>query len=77
MTFDGKLNVNGLRAALRNYAEHLANLKPDAILLQEIRAFPEHCPKTGKSPKAGTAWHPAEKQATLASRRGRRTSTKW
>lgn len=56
-------NVNGLRAALRkNYAEHLANLKPDAILLQEIRAFPEQLPKDWQEPEGWhVTWHPAEK----------------
>ena len=38
-------NVNGLRAALRKgFSEHLQQIAPDVILLQEVRARPEQLP---------------------------------
>ena len=38
-------NVNGLRAALRKgFERHLAEIRPDVLLLQEIRVHPEQLP---------------------------------
>ena len=56
-------NVNGLRAALRKgFAEHLARLDPDVLLLQEVRAFPEQLPDLWINPSGyHVLWHPAQK----------------
>ncbi|MBB6441546.1 exodeoxyribonuclease III [Phycisphaera mikurensis] len=58
-------NVNGLRAALKKgFAEELARLGPDVLLLQEVRAFPEQLPG-GWGEDGSHGWtkhfHPAEK----------------
>lgn len=57
-------NVNGLRAALRKgYADHIATLKPDVLMLQEVRALPEQLPKEWQEPDGWQVqWHPAEKK---------------
>ena len=57
-------NVNGLRAAIRKgFADHLTRLKPDVVLLQEVRALPEQLPVGWDSPKGWEViWHPAEKK---------------
>ena len=66
-------NVNGLRAALKKgFAEEVDRLKPDVILLQEVRAFPDQLPdgwgEDGTLGDAGTGpsvwtkhFHPADK----------------
>lgn len=56
-------NVNGLRAALRKrFPEHLEALRPDVLLLQEVRARPEQLPEAWVAPSGWTAlWHPAER----------------
>ena len=57
-------NVNGLRAALRKgFAEHIEILKPDVILLQEIRVLPEQLPEKWQNPEGWhVVWHPAERK---------------
>ena len=57
-------NVNGLRAALRKgFAEHLALLAPDVLLLQEVRSLPEQLPERWRDPLGWNVhWHPAEKK---------------
>ncbi len=57
-------NVNGLRAALRKgFAQELEQIRPDVLLLQEVRALPEQLPPEWASP---TGWHvhwnPAQKK---------------
>ena len=54
-------NVNGLRAALRKgFAEELATISPDVLLLQEIRVLPEHLPESWAAPEGWhVTWHPA------------------
>lgn len=56
-------NVNGLRAALKKgFATHLADLDPDVLLLQEVRARPGQLPGGWSKPEGYTAlWHPAER----------------
>ena len=56
-------NVNGLRAALRKgFADHLAEIAPDVLLLQEVRAFPQQLPDDWATPEGWhVTWHPAEK----------------
>ena len=56
-------NVNGLRAALRKgFSEHLQQIAPDVILLQEVRARPEQLPDGWATPKGWhVTWHPAVK----------------
>ena len=45
-------NVNGMRAALKKgFAEHLEILRPDVVLLQEIRALPEQLPAPWRAPE--------------------------
>ncbi|MEZ4236301.1 MAG: exodeoxyribonuclease III [Myxococcota bacterium] len=54
-------NVNGLRAALRKGLEpHLAEVAPDAVMLQEIRSTPAQLP-WAEPPGWSAAWHPAER----------------
>lgn len=57
-------NVNGLRAALRKgFADHLALMAPDVLLLQEVRAFPEQLPGEWAAPEGWHAiWHSAERK---------------
>ncbi|MEM9419833.1 MAG: exodeoxyribonuclease III [Planctomycetota bacterium] len=56
-------NVNGLRAALRKgLAEQLESIRPDVLLLQEIRVKPDQLPAEWASPSGWhVTWHPAEK----------------
>lgn len=56
-------NVNGLRAALRKgFAGHLRRVRPDVLLLQEVRAMPEQLPRPWGNPRGWHAiWHPARK----------------
>ena len=56
-------NVNGVRAAWRKGLwRHLKRLKPDAVMLQEIRCTPEQAPDPMLRQRTyRTTWHPAEK----------------
>lgn len=56
-------NINGLRAALRKgLEEQLERLRPDVLLLQEIRAHPEQLPASWAEPEGWHAlWHPAQR----------------
>ena len=56
-------NVNGLRAAARKeLAAHLDQLAPDAVMLQEVRAFPHQLKDGWDAPSGWNAvWHPAER----------------
>lgn len=57
-------NVNGIRAALRKGMEsHLDRVRPDVLLMQEVRALPEQLPKEWQNPQGWSClWHPAEKK---------------
>jgi len=57
-------NVNGLRAALRkSFAKHLDAIKPDVLLLQEVRALPEQLPADWREPDGWhVVWNPAQKK---------------
>lgn len=57
-------NVNGLRAALKKgFAEHLALIAPDVLMLQEIRTTPEQLPEEWRDPVGWhVCWHPATKK---------------
>lgn len=57
-------NVNGLRAALRKgFADHVAQLAPDVLMLQEVRSLPEQIPEPWQDPVGWHVhWHPAEKK---------------
>ena len=54
-------NVNGIRAAIRKgLDEFINNLKPDILMLQEIRCLEEQLPKDWSPPlEMDYAWHPA------------------
>ncbi len=56
-------NVNGLRAAIRKgFWDHLAEIKPDVLLLQETRVRPQDLPPEVVEPKGWHArWHSADK----------------
>lgn len=56
-------NVNGLRAAIRKgFAEHLADIQPDVLLLQEVRVRPDQLPPEWAAPPGWhVTWHPAAK----------------
>ena len=56
-------NVNGLRAALKKgLHEHVRALKPDVLMLQEIRATPAQLPAEERRPEGWSCvWHPAER----------------
>ena len=57
-------NVNGLRAALRKgFADHLEQIAPDVLLLQEIRVTPDQLPEEWRQPEGWyVQWHPAERK---------------
>ncbi|MEZ6128847.1 MAG: exodeoxyribonuclease III [Planctomycetaceae bacterium] len=57
-------NVNGLRAALRKgFAEHLARINPDVLLLQEVRVLPEQLDAEWRQPEGWhVVWHPAQRK---------------
>ena len=57
-------NVNGIRAAIRKgLDEFIIKLKPDILLLQEIRCLEEQLPKNWKPPlDLEYSWHPAERK---------------
>jgi exodeoxyribonuclease III len=54
-------NVNGLRAAVRKgLAEYLDRLRPDVLLLQEIRVRPAELPPEWQKPDGWhVCWHPS------------------
>jgi exodeoxyribonuclease-3 len=56
-------NVNGLRAAIKKgFAEYLDVIKPDVLLLQEIRVTPGQLPAEWARPAGWHVWwHPAQK----------------
>ena len=56
-------NVNGLRATLRKgFAEVVARIDPDVLLLQEIRVRPEQLPAEWAAPEGWHVfWRPAER----------------
>ena len=55
--------MNGLRAAIRkNLDRHMRRLKPDVLMMQEVRALPEQLvPKWGRPRRWKAEWQPAEK----------------
>ena len=57
-------NVNGLRAAIRKgFGDHLAQIAPDVLMLQEIRSLPEQLPELWQAPVGWHVhWHPAKKK---------------
>lgn len=56
-------NVNGLRAALKKgFAEELASIDPNVVLLQEVRALPEQLGEWATPEGWHVHWHPAEKK---------------
>lgn len=57
-------NVNGLRAALRKgFADYLETIRPDVLLLQEIRVTPDQLPEEWSKPAGWHVWwHPAERK---------------
>ena len=56
-------NVNGLRSALKKgLPEVLQKIRPQVVLLQEVRAFPEDLPSPwANPPRWHVVWNPAEK----------------
>ena len=62
-------NVNGLRAAIRKgFERHIERLRPDVMMLQEVRALPEQLPDAWCEPEDWhVLWHPAEKKGTRGS----------
>jgi exodeoxyribonuclease-3 len=57
-------NVNGIRAALKNgFAQAVAELNPDILALQEIKAHPEQLPEDSRQLAGFQAyWFPAQKK---------------
>ena len=57
-------NVNGLRAAIRkDFPAHVRRIKPQVMLLQEVRALPEQLVPEWAHPKGWkVTWNPAEKK---------------
>ena len=57
-------NVNGIRAAIRKGLDgFIKNLKPDVLMLQEIRCLEEQLPKDWRPPlEMDYVWHPAERK---------------
>lgn len=56
-------NVNGIRAAVRKgFWEHVRRIRPDVLLLQEVRARPADLPEDLASPRGWeVSWHAAAK----------------
>ncbi len=56
-------NVNGLRAAIRKgFQNHLDQIAPDVLLLQEIRCQPDQLPDEFRQPDGWHVyWNPAER----------------
>jgi exodeoxyribonuclease-3 len=57
-------NVNGLRAAIKKgFGDHVAQVAPDVLMLQEIRSLPEQLPELWQNPVGWHVhWNPAEKK---------------
>ena len=57
-------NVNGLRAALRKgFEKYIGRIRPDVLLLQEIRVLPEQLPDNWAQPDGWHVhWNPAQKK---------------
>ena len=57
-------NVNGFRAALKKgFGDHVAQVAPDVLMLQEVRSLPEQLPAEWRSPAGWHVhWNPAEKK---------------
>lgn len=57
-------NVNGLRAAIKKgFGDHIAQLAPDVLMLQEVRSLPEQLPENWQDPVGWHVhWNPAEKK---------------
>ncbi len=57
-------NVNGLRAALsKGFRRYVRELKPDVLLLQEIRVLPEQLEAKERKPRGWHVhWNPAKKK---------------
>jgi len=57
-------NLNGIRAAARKgLSTFMSDLKPDVLMMQEIRALPEQLTEEWRSPADWHVhWHPAEKK---------------
>jgi exodeoxyribonuclease III len=57
-------NVNGLRAAIRkDFQGHVRRIKPQVMMLQEVRALPEQLDPEWANPKRwDVSWNPAEKK---------------
>ncbi|APZ96199.1 exodeoxyribonuclease III [Fuerstiella marisgermanici] len=57
-------NVNGLRAAIRKgFADQIAEIQPDLLLLQEIRVTPDQLDEEWRSPDGWHVhWHPAQRK---------------
>ncbi len=57
-------NVNGIRAAVRKrFREHITELRPDVLFLQEVRCLPHELPEGLAAPEGYHAlWHPAERR---------------
>ena len=56
-------NINGIRACLkRGFEAHVRRVRPQVLLLQEVRARPEQVPDPwGDPPRWNVSWHPAER----------------
>ena len=54
-------NVNGIRAAIRKgFQKHLEEIRPDVLLLQEVRALPHQLPPEFEHPEGWhVVWNPA------------------
>jgi exodeoxyribonuclease-3 len=75
-------NVNGLRAAWKKgFSQHLGEIDPDVLMLQEIRVTPDQLTSDQRNPLGWHCdWHPAEKlgyagTATWSKRPHERLST--
>ena len=57
-------NVNGLRAALKKgFGDHVAQVAPDVLMLQEIRSLREQVPEEWQEPVGwNVLWNSAEKK---------------
>ena len=56
-------NINGMRAAIRKgFQRHLDVIRPDILLLQEVRARPEQLPEEFQQPDGWhVIWNPAQR----------------
>ncbi len=62
-------NVNGLRAAIRKgFQKHIDAIRPDILLLQEVRARPEQLPEEFQQPDGWhVVWNPTARQEVMFS----------